>query len=460
MSRFVLAVDQGSQSTKVSVVDDRGDVHAHARAPLRPYDLGPDGEAVHPGDDLWDSLAEAVRRALAAFDGEPRELAGLGLCGIRCCRAYLDARGRLTEPVLSWMDARVARPVGELAPAVATVTSAGGYLAARLTGGRRDSAASYDVTWPDDVPSERRSELVAPGDLLGELTAEAAAETGLPAGLPVFATANDKAVEALGSGLVEPGPMLLSLGTYIAAMTVAPGTMPEHAADPAYWVNAGAVPGSELLESRGIRRGMWTVSWLRDLVSAAVPRGSSPERVAQWLDDEARSVPPGCGGLMTLPDWLAPGDAPYRRGAVLGFDGSHTAAHLHRSVLEGIALTMRENVEAMEDALGLGRAPLVVAGGGSRSDLMCQVVADCFGRPVRRTREPDAAGLGAAICAAVGSGLHAGFAEAVPAMIRSGRDVRPEPAAVERYQQIFAVHRRLHEFTDPLFRHASGSADS
>ncbi|MFP3416180.1 sugar kinase, partial [Bacillus sp. SIMBA_074] len=83
--------------------------------------------------------------------------------------------------------------------------------------------------------------------------------TGLPAGLPVFATANDKAVEALGAGLSRPDQLLLSLGTYISSMTVAgePGAGERH------WVNFGSRPGQYLAESAGIRRGMWTVSWFR-----------------------------------------------------------------------------------------------------------------------------------------------------------------------------------------------------
>ena len=93
---------------------------------------------------------------------------------------------------------------------------------------------------------------------------------------------------------------------------------------------------------------MWTVSWLRQLVSAARPTWSTPHDVEAWLEAGARDVPPGCGGLLTVPDWLAPGHAPHRRGTVVGLDGSHGPHHLHRSVLEGIAMTMRRHVEAME----------------------------------------------------------------------------------------------------------------
>ncbi|MDX3661461.1 FGGY-family carbohydrate kinase [Streptomyces sp. ID05-26A] len=87
-------------------------------------------------------------------------------------------------------------------------------------------------------------------------------------------------------------------------------------------------------------------------------------------------------------------DHPYRRGALLGFDGSQGRHHVYRSILEGIALTMRRHGASMAEALGREFPELIVSGGGSRSDLMMQTFADVFGRPVRRTRMSDAAGAG------------------------------------------------------------------
>lgn len=466
MTTYLLAIDGGSQSTKVSVVDENGTVHAAAQAALRPYELGPDGRAIHPDDDLWDTLARASRQALAAFAGDLGQIVAIGLCGIRFCRALVGPDGRLTEPVMSWMDARVSHPLGAIEPEVDLVTSAGGYLTVRLTGRRRDSAASYQGMWPIDpvarawssdpidlertgMPRRVLPDLVDPGGLLGHVTSAAADATGIPADLPVYATANDKAVEALGCGLLDPGTVLLSLGTYIAAMTV--GDDPT-GRDERYWVNSASVPGRYLYESGGIRRGMWTVSWLRHLVSAAAPGLVDQAAVQEWLNDGARLVPPGCRGLLTVPDWLAPGHAPYRRGTILGLDGSHGAHELYRSILEGIALTMRGHADAMEDALGRTPERLVVSGGGSRSDLMMQVVADVFGRPVERVAVADAAGTGAAMCAAVGHGVHPGFAEAAAAMVRPGASFAPDHRAVRQYENLRRVHAQVAQHTDGLYR--------
>jgi sugar (pentulose or hexulose) kinase len=278
--------------------------------------------------------------------------------------------------------------------------------------------------------------------------------TGVPAGLPVFATANDKAVEALGCGLVGPGVVLLSLGTYVTAMTVG-DDVPEPD-DRRYWLNDAAVPRRQLVESDGIRRGMWTVSWLRQLVSAAAPDLVQPDAVEAWLERGAHDVPPGADGLLTVPDWLAPGHEPHRRGMVVGLDGSHGPHHLYRSILEGIAMTMRRHVEAMEAALGLQPDRLVVSGGGARSDLMTQVVADAFGRPAERPAVVDAAGLGAAICAAVGHGTHPSFDTAVSAMVHPGDRLEPDPDAHAAYDALGDVHADLAAAVDPVLRRLHG----
>ena len=483
MSAFVLAIDGGSQSTKVSVVDTDGVVHAARRRALRSYALGPDGRAVHPDDDLWDSLAATCRDALSAFadaGGDPDEIAAVGLCGIRSCRAVLDVDGRLVEPVLSWMDTRIASPVTDLDPRVATLCSAGGYLARRLTGQRRDSGAAYDGLWPIDLATRDWSrdraaydaagmhrdllpDLVDPGGLLGHVTPEAAAATGLRVGTGVHATGNDKAVEALGCGIgVDPDDptVLLSLGTYVAAMAVG---RPASGADGRFWVNAAAVPGVVLHESGGVRRGMWTLTWWRRLLAeAGVAAGADPalaeERLLAWLEAGAADVGPGSDGLVTLPDWLPPSGEPWRRGAMLGFGGEHGPHHVHRSILEGLVLRMRLNIEALEAASdpspapGARPRPLLVSGGGSRSALMMQVVADATGRPVTRPAHPDAAGTGAAICAAVGAGLHRGWTEAVAAMVRRGETFLPDPDASAAYDRIATAYADLPDLTVAALR--------
>jgi xylulokinase len=468
MTPYLLAIDNGSQSTKATIFDSRGHALVSARRRLRPYDTAVPGRAVHPDDDIWDSIQYACRDVMDQFDGDPADIVAVGLCTIRFCRALLAADGSLAEPVLSWMDERVSRPYEPTNPLTRYVTTSSGYITHRLTGQFVDAAANYQGVWPIDQETATWSsdpaayasagmtrdmlfDLVPPGGRLGAVTSAAAEATGIPAGLPVYATANDKAVEALGSGLEEDGTVLLSLGTYIAAMTIGSSS---RSADDSYWANFAARPGKYLYESTGIRRGMWMVSWYRGVLEGShgeePPAGTAPLEDA--LNAEAAELAPGSNGLLTLPDWLAPGNADWRRGALLGFDGSQGRAHIYRSILEGIALTMANNTAAMEHALARRLSSVIVSGGGSRSEVMMQIVADVFDRPTRRTAVSDAAGLGAAICAAVGHGIYPDWAHATAAMVSIGDEFAPDARAARAYQKINKVYAGLTSFTDPLFR--------
>ena len=467
---YLVGIDQGSQSTKVVVFDASGVPVCEGREPLRPSHMPSPGVVEHPDDDLLDSLCAATRAAMHEFPGRPEEIAGVGLCTIRFCRAMLRADGSLASPVLSWMDARVPLPYRHEDPSVAYVTASSGYVGARLTGRFADTYANYAGQWPfdaetldwlparadgsyegTDVRRDMLFDLVAPGEVLGPLTASAAAATGLPAGVPVVATANDKAVEALGCGLADSGTLLVSLGTYIAAMVVGD----RNASDlTAAWTNYACEPGKYLFESHGIRRGMWTVSWLRDLLGPSLVAQAAAENrgVEDIMNEAAAHVPPGSDGLMTVLDWLAPTDAPYRKGVMLGFDARHGWAHLYRSVVEGIALTMRARIDEALAELALAPSQAVVSGGGAASDVVMQVFADVLDRPVRRPATSSAAALGAAVCAAAGAGLAPSVEAAAGRMVRAGTVFEPRPDAVDVYARLLDVHRSITAHTDPLLQ--------
>lgn len=117
----------------------------------------------------------------------------------------------------------------------------------------------------------------------------------------MVATANDKAVEALGCGLRSPDTLLVSLGTYVAGMTTGPRNV-KNATD--FWTNYASLPHSYLYESGGVRRGMWTVSWYRDLLGeeAVAEARAAGVSVEDHLNSEAAKVAPGSDGLMTVLD--------------------------------------------------------------------------------------------------------------------------------------------------------------
>jgi sugar (pentulose or hexulose) kinase len=469
---YLVGIDGGSQSSKVVVFDATGAIVAEGRRTLRPLVRPRHGIAFHPDDDLWDSIAAASRDALGAFTGDPREIVGVGLCTIRCCKAFLRADGSLVEPVISWMDDRAFQPYVPNDPALAYATTSSAYLTHRFTGELGDTAANNILLqWPIDtdtwewsadpalparfgVTREMLVELRMPGDVLGHVTAEAAAATGIPEGLPVVATANDKAVEMLGTGSLDERTALVSLGTYIAAMVH--GHENRHS-PVAFWTNFACLPHRYLYESHGVRRGMWTLSWFLDLLGEELAdRAASLELTReQYLEREAEGAPAGSDGLMTVLDWLAPTDKPFRKGMLIGFDARHTRGHVYRSILEAIALTMKHNVDAMCDELGSTLDEIVVSGGGASSPLVMHIFADCFGLPASRSVAGGGASLGAAICAAAATGVYPDIETAAASMTHPRESFEPDPARTEVYLRMNeTIYQHIREATDPLLERA------
>lgn len=468
-TKYIVAIDGGTQSTKVAIFDTKGTEVCSHTVKLRPMDLYGDSRAEHPDDDLWDSLKVACNEAMKKFSGDVNAIVGIGLGSIRCCRALVKEDGSLAAPVQSWMDLRLSRPYEHEDDAVRYVTTTTGYLTYRMTGALKDTRSNYVGPWPIDpktldwyedetqfsaykTPRHMLFELVDPCSVLGKLTESAAKEVGLPSGIPVIATANDKAVEGLGAGLKNDGTVLVSLGTYITSMMVGEDNNPNSVA---FWSNPGATPGEYLYESNGIRRGMATVTWIKDLlgsdiVAEAEERGMSPEAYLNLL---AKDVPAGCDGLYTVLHWLARPSHLHERGMMIGFNGTHKGPHMFRSVLEGIAMTMKNNAQAMCDERGIAMSNIVVSGGGSNGDLFMQIFADVFGVPAHRNVINGSASMGAAICTAIGLGIYADRQTAIDHMVRKKDTFVPVNKHVSLYKELNEqVYSKIANYTDELLK--------
>lgn len=469
---LLVGIDCGTQSAKVVVFDRHGNAVASGQHLLRPMSRPRHGVAFHPDDDLWTAISAASRAAIARLEGDGRsaaDIVAVGICPIRCCKAFLKADGSLYEPVISWMDDRAYQPYMPDDPACAFATTSSGYVAHRFTGVLRDTAANNILLqwpidtdtwqWSDDealyrefnVRREQLPELQMPGDVIGGVTAAASAATSIPVGVPVVQTANDKAVEMLGAGHLGDGVALVSLGTYIAAMVQ--GTV-NHKDPQNFWTNFACAPHRYLYESNGVRRGMWTLTWFLDLLGPELAARAGAEGTSReaLLEAEAIDLPAGSDGLMTVLDWLAPTDKPFRKGMMLGFDARHTRGHIYRSILEAIAITMKFHVDAMMSELGTPLRELVISGGGANSRLFMSIFASVFGVPATRSVGASGASLGAAMCAAAAAGVHPSIAAAAEAMSRPREVFAADLSAHALYGAIGdAVYHDIRTHTDPIF---------
>ncbi|PSL46949.1 sugar (pentulose or hexulose) kinase [Salsuginibacillus halophilus] len=466
---YVLGIDSGSQSTKVVIFDTEGNEAAFGSCPLREPHTPAPGTVIHPDDDLWDSLKQAVHRCLDDFSGDRDAIKAIGLCTIRSCRVLLRKDGSLAQPVISWMDERLAAPYQHEDDSVAYVTSTSGYLGWKLTGEKKDTAANYEVFWPLDrttldwstddevlkangVTREMLFDLVKPGEALGSIKDELAKEFGLNENIPVVATANDKAVEVLGSGVDSETTAMISLGTFISAMLYQTKDW-ESAAH--FFPTLAAVPYRYVYESTGIRRGMWTVSWFKKLIGKELTTQAAAfdKTEEDFLNDQAAEIPAGSEGLITILDWLSSPEQPYRKGLIIGFDERHTAYHMYRSILEAIAFDMKNNIDIMLNEIDGTLEQLIITGGGAKSDVMMQILSDVFGLPARRRKGSSSACLGAAVSACVQLGFYNSFTEAQQSMIRDDAVFSPNSGHHKFYTDLNeTVVKHVRSHTDEILK--------
>lgn len=502
----ILAIDNGTQSVRALVFDLQGGLIAKAQVELEPYFSPQPGWAEqHPGY-FWSSLCQACQALWHEPGVDKDRIAGVTLTTQRSTVVNVDQAGHALRPAIVWLDQRRTEgldPVGGLWGAAfrlvgMTETAAylqaeaeanwirthqpqiwdrthkylflSGYLTYRLTGRFADSvgcqvgyvpfdykglawASPRDWKW-QAVPMDAAllPDLVPPTGLLGEITSQAAEATGIPAGLPLVAAAADKACEVIGAGCLEPHVGCLSYGTTATINSTHEKYVEVIPLIPPY---PSAVPGRYSLEIQ-IYRGYWMVNWFKKEFAhherrLARQQGVEPEDL---FDDLVNASPPGSMGLTLQPYW-SPGikvPGPEAKGAVIGFGDVHTRAHLYRAILEGLAYALREGKERTERRSRIAITELRVAGGGSQSDASLQLTADIFALPTARPHTYEASGLGAAIDAAVGLGLHSTFDTAVKEMTRLGEIFEPNREVSEVYDALYSrVYKRMYRQLRPLY---------
>jgi sugar (pentulose or hexulose) kinase len=503
----ILAIDNGTQSARALLFDPRGNLLAKQQIPFDPYYSTAPGWAEQDPTVFWNAVCEACRGLFAQPGVDKSSIAAVSLTTQRATMINLDREGKPLRPAMSWLDQRRAegiKPVGGAWGAAFAVAGMretveylqgeaecnwiatrqpeiwsqtykfvylSGYLTYMLTGHIIDSvgcqvgylpfdykshtwAKKWDWKWQAlDITPDKLTELIPVGGKLGAVTPAASEATGIPAGLPLIAAAADKACEVLGSGCITPDVAAISYGSSATINTTHHKYIEAIPLIPPY---PAAEPNAYNLEIQ-IYRGYWMVNWFlhefgqREQILAD-EQGVPPE---SFFDDLVRIVPPGSDGLVLQPFW-SPGvkyPGPEARGAIIGFSAVHTRAHIYRAILEGLAYALRDGLDRSMKRTGVPVTSLHVAGGGSQSSSAMQLTADIFGLPASRPHVYEASGLGAAIVASVGAGIHPDFATAVREMTHLGETFEPDAATHAIYDRLYGeVYEGIYQRLRPLYQ--------
>jgi xylulokinase len=288
----------------------------------------------------------------------------------------------------------------------------------------------------------------------GRITEEVAARTGLPAGTPVAGGGADNACGAVGNGIVEPGLGLVSVGTsgIVLAYADSPqvdtsGPVPRvhtfNHAVPNAWYLMGVTQGAGL-----------SLRWVRDnigLPERALERWTGVDAY-EYLAKEAESVLPGSEGLIFLPYMQGertPHLDAYARGGWVGLTASHDRRHLVRSVMEGVAFSLKDCLAIIREQ-GLRLDQLRATGGGAKSPLWRQIIADILGTELVLTSATEGPAFGAALLAGVAAGVYSSVQQACTQTVHIVERTEPHSVNGAAYERAYETYRALYPALKPI----------
>lgn len=489
-----LGIDLGTTGLKAMLVREDGTICGTG---YRQYSISiPEaGYAEQAPEDWWGALKESLSEALYGSDVQPSDISGIGLSGQMHGMVLTGEDDRLLGPAVIWCDQRSVEQVAAVYELIGRERLGAwtqnpvcvGFQLCSLLWIRRHRPDIYKkirhVLLPKDYirflltgeygtePTDACSTLMfdcagqdwsapllealdidrrllpdanhLPTDVHGVLTASAAADLGLCPGIPVVFGGGDQPMQAIGNGILTPGCVSITLGT--GGQIFAPVGSPVydqklrthtfcHAAKNTWYV-MGAILNCCLAQN-----------WFFDKVLGVHEYGD--------MHDLAAGVAPGSDGLFFLP-YLTGERTPYMnpeaRGVFFGLTLGHDRASMTRAVVEGISYALADAMQCMEKLLP-HTDRLVLSGGGARSTLWKQVIADMLDRPIYTSSMTEEAGIGAALCAMVGTGAYASLSEACKAVV-SYEDgfVAPIHAHTEFYREQQEVYRELYRTNHLLF---------
>ena len=485
-----IGVDLGSTNLKAALYTENFELLGRESAPVEYY--REDSVVEFDAEDYFDSLVDTLKRLLQVPGAKPAEVAQIVFTGQAESLVVLDKNGKPLMRAISWMDERSVDECEELAAkfdgklcesvtgqqavlstwpatkilslkhnrpeiynAAETYMLLKDYIVYRLTDIKQSdcSIATFSFYfniyekkyWKEMLDAIGVSEsqlppLAEPCTVAGCLTQTAAAALGLPASTAVNHGTLDHFTGMIGTGNVQPGGVSLSTGTVMALATMAKPPVTDRNCGIA--MHYGFVPGTHIMlpvaESGGV-----SLEWFRKTCMPDVDYG----KLNEVLD--SREHPTSVIFLPYLVGTNSPEFDKRASGTFFGLRAEHDAYDMAAAVMEGVACLLRKNCDAMK-AKGAEIGYIIATGGGSKSNIWCQMQADITGVPVVRPKEKEASCLGAVMVGAVCAGKFASYADAAKVAVSMEQrfEPRPNPAYERLYRRFCALYEATVQVAD------------
>lgn len=492
MMEYLVGIDQGTSGCKMCIFNRKGEVLAETMKTYSTF-YGEGGVVEQDCNDWWKAIVEGIKEMLDTTDIDTKQIKGIGVDGISWACIPVDKEGNVLYKTMIWLDHRaikeaewMKKTVGEETlialsgnpvdacyvtpkmlwlkehePEVYAKThkflQSNSYIVYKLTGEMsQDYSQGYAYHFFDISRGQLDEDmaiklgvsasLIPPfyhsHDVVGNVTKEVASLTGLAEGTPVVAGGLDAACCTLGAGVIHLG-QTQEQGGQAGGMSIC---LDQPIMHPKLILGYHVLPNRWLLQG-GTTGGGGTLNWFnRELghkeQELAKEKDSSPFVV---MSQEADEIPVGSDGLLFLPYMkgerspLWNGNA---KGVYYGLEFDKTRSHMIRSTMEGVAYSLRHNLDTATE-VNVDIKTLTSVGGSSNSHVWTQMKADVTNKRIEVPYSDHATTLGAAILAGVGTGVYKDFEEAVQTTVKVLRIHEPIGQHVEIYSKYYKEYLEL-----------------
>ncbi|MCM1991737.1 xylulokinase [Oceanirhabdus seepicola] len=477
-----LGLDLGTSAVKLLLMDEKGEVLKTVSKSYSVHYLNQIWAEQNP-NDWWNAVSEGIKTIFSDIDSS--SLKGISLSGQMHGLVMLDENDEVIRPAILWCDQRTEEEcnylnneigkdklskwtgnivlTGFTAPKVLWVKNnepenfdkirkimlPKDYIVYKLSGkfstdvSDASGTVFFDVEnreWSQEmidvlgIKKEWLPRVYESYEAVGEITHEVAEVFGIPNNVVVVAGAGDQAAGAIGIGAVREGIALVALGT---SGVVFSSTENYH------------VDEKNSLHSFAHANGKWHQMGVMLSAGASLKWWIESVNETQFYQsylEEAEKIPVGSEKLYYLPYLMGertPHNDIYAKGCFIGLNITHKKAHMTRAVLEGVAYGLKDSLELLRE-IGVKVNRVRVSGGGTKSRLWRQIIADVFNAKVETIQSNEGSAYGAAILASVGTGLFDTVDEACNTLIKVKEEVTPNTEDVKKYEQTYPKFKRLY----------------
>ena len=484
---YLIGLDIGTSAVKGLLIDKKGKLEGEASSPYSVSNPKAGWSEQDP-ENWWQATLEVLKELQSIVSNKSGDLAGISFSGQMHSSVFLDKDNNVIRPAILWSDTRTSAECQEIEDSVGgrdkLVEMTGNkalegftapkvlwlknnepenygkveslllpkdYIRFRLTGKKAMDLSDAAGTLMLDVKNKCWHKglleklgidekllppLVESTAVAGEITKKASKLTGMAEGTPVVAGGADNACGAAGSGMVEEGQVMVSIGS--SGVILAPAdkyqAVPEgklhmfnHSAKGKYYYMGVMLAAGQAL------------SWYMDNV---LPEDWDYEK----LNAETAKIPAGSENLIFLP-YLNGERTPHAdasaRAVFFGLSALHDRAHMARAVMEGVTFGLRDSLELIKEN-GINIKTVRATGGGAKSRVWQQIIADVFNTPVEILEIEEGPAYGAALIAGVGVNIYSSLKEANQELIKVKKVIEPDSERAKKYNELYHIYKELY----------------